>query len=226
MKKLMLSVLLLAGMPIATMMAQHSPAGVGARPNFVFDDDGGAVQIVPAALASSGPRTFHGGAVLRSVQQVSVFLGSGWGSAGIRSRETVLSDLAASDPAGFAELSTHNVAIQRAAPLQEDFSDLSKTSLNDLSIQHKLAEMLQSKAIPAPQASTVYVIFLAPGVNSSLGGHKPGTDYAAYHNFFHLQAGEIHYVVVPFAQNGDVQHSAAAHALVDAALNPRGDGWY
>ncbi|HEY6972069.1 MAG TPA: hypothetical protein VJA94_22855, partial [Candidatus Angelobacter sp.] len=214
MKKLLLSVLLLAAAPMGIMTAQQSPAGAGTRPNFVFDDDGGAVQIVPAGLASASAKEFHGGAMLPSVQQVSIFLGGGWGSAGIRSREIVLSDLAASDPAGFAELSTHNVAIQRAAPLQEDFSDLSKTSLNDLSIQHKLAEMLQSKAIPAPQASTVYVIFLAPGVNSSLGGHKPGTDYAAYHNFFHLQAGEIHYVVVPFAQSGDVQRGAAAHALV------------
>src|SRR5262249_42775776 len=171
-------------------------------------------------------RKFHGGAALRSVQQVSIFLGSAWGNAAIRSRESTLSDLAASDPAAFTELSTHNVRVQRAAPVQEDFSDLSKTSLNDLSIQHKLAEMLQSKALPAPQASTVYVIFLAPGVSSSLGGHKSGTDYAAYHNFFHVQAGEIHYAVVPFAQNADGQRSAAAHALVDAALNPRGDGWY
>ena len=224
MKKFLLSVLLL-GVASIGKATQQSPA-VGGQPNLVFDDDGGAVQIVPAGPASAGASTFHGGAVLRSVQQVSIFLGSGWGNAGVRSRETVLSDLAASDPAAFIELSTHNIKVQRAAPVQEDFSDLNKTSLNDLSIQHKLAEMLQSKAIPVPQASTVYVIFLAPAVNSSLGGHQPGTDYAAYHNFFHLQAGEIHYVVVPFAQNGDVQRSAAAHALVDAALNPRGDGWY
>ena len=88
MKKLLLCVLLLAGAPVGMMTAQHSPAGT--QPNFVFDDDGGAVQIVPAGPASAGARKFHGGFVLRSVQQVSIFLGGGWGNAEIRSRENTL----------------------------------------------------------------------------------------------------------------------------------------
>src|SRR5215510_682817 len=226
MKRLVLSFLLLAGASIGIIMAQQSPAGVGTRPNFVFDDDGGAVQTVPADLAPGGAKKFHGGAVLKSLQQVSIFLGSGWSDNNVRSRETTLSDLAANGAGPFAEFSQHNIGIRQAGPMQEDFSDLSKTSLNDLSIQHKLAEMLQSKAIPAPKSSTVYVVFLAPAVNSSLGGHKPGTEYAAYHNFFHLQVGEIRYVVVPRSENRDAQRAAAARALADAALNPHGDGWY
>ena len=50
-----------------------------AEPNFVFDDDGGKVQIVPADFSVAGPKTFHGGPVLASARQVSIFLGAGWG---------------------------------------------------------------------------------------------------------------------------------------------------
>ena len=225
MKKL-ISILLLVIFPAGVLSAQQAPPGMAAQPNFVFDDDGGAVQIVPADLATGGTRKFHGGAVMTSVQQVSIFLGSGWGDPNIRARETALLDLARDEGPQFADLSKHNVRILAAGAVHEDFSDLSKVQLNDLVIQHKLSDMLANKSISAPHAGTVYVVFLAPGVSSSLGAHKPGTDYAAYHNFFHASAGEVRYVVVPFNSNSDQQRTAASRALVETALNPNGNGWY
>jgi len=225
MKKL-ISILLLVVFPAGILMAQQAPAGMAAQPNFVFDDDGGAVQIVPADLTGADAKKFHGGAVMTSVQQVSVFLGSAWGDPKIRARETTLLDLARNGGPQFADLSKHDVRILAAGAVHEDFSDLSHVQLNDLVVQHKLADMLASKSVSAPRAGTVYLVFLAPGVSSSLGGHKPGTDYAAYHNFFHLQAGEVRYVVVPFSENATAQQAAAARALVDTALSPHGDGWY
>ncbi len=198
-----------------------------AEPNFVFDDDGGKAQIVPADLSSAGPKSFHGGPVLPAARQVSIFLGSGWGDQQFRGRETALVDIAAGMATSHrAELQKHNVRTLRSAPPQEDFSDLSKTSLNDLDIQRKLSDLLQSKTIPAPSASTVYVIFLAPGTSSTLGGHKAGVEYAAYHNFVNLEAGEIHYVVVPFHEDADRHSAAAARAFTETALNPNGQGWF
>jgi hypothetical protein len=203
-----------------------------AEPNFVFDDDGGKAQIVPADLSIAGPKTFHGGPVLSSVRQVSIFLGSGWGDQQFRGRETSLIDISASTASAngvavhLAELQTHNVKTMRAAQMHEDFTDLSKSTLNDLDIQRKLNEMLQSRTIPLPAASTVFVIFLAPGVNSTLGGHQAGVEYAAYHNFVNLEAGEIHYVVVPFHDNATHHVTAAARAFAETALNPNGQGWF
>ena len=191
---------------------------------FVFDDDGGKAQIVPADLSSAGPKSFHGGPVLQAMPPAGgVFLGSGWGDQQFRGRETALVDVAAGMATTHrAELQKHNVRTLRAAPPQEDFSDLSKTSLNDLDIQRKLSDLLQSKTIPAPSASTVYVIFLSPGTSSTLGGHKAGVEYAAYHNFVNLEAGEIHYVVVPFHDDADRHSAAAARAFVETALIPTG----
>ena len=119
-----------------------------------------------------------------------------------------------------------NLETLRAAPQVEDFSDLSQSKVNDLTIQQKLSDMLKRKAIPAPQAGTVFVIFLAPGVHSTLGGLQGGVDYAAYHNFVNLEAGEIHYVVVPFHENADTHSAAATRAFAETALNPNGRGWF
>lgn len=198
-----------------------------AEPNFVFDDDGGKAQIVPADLSPAGPKSFHGGHVLPAAQQVTIFLGSGWGDQQFRGRETALVDIAAGMTTTHrAELQKHNVKTLRAGPPQEDFSDVSKTSLNDLDIQRKLDDLLRSKTIPAPSASTVYVIFLAPGTTSTLGGHQAGVEYAAYHNFVNLEAGEIHYVVVPFHDDAGRHSAAAARAFAETALNPNGQGWF
>jgi hypothetical protein len=228
MKKFALCTLLLCGLATCVLVAQQAgTVDRPAEPNFVFDDDGGKVQIVPADFSVAGPKTFHGGPVLAAAQQVSIFLGAGWGDQQFRVRESSLLDVtAAVGDAQLAELQKHNIRTLRAAPRLEDFSDLSKARVNDLTIQQKLSDLLQSKTIPAPQAGTVYVIFLAPGTQSTLGAHQAGVDYAAYHNFVNLEAGEIHYVVVPFHESADRHGAAAARAFAEAALNPNGRGWF
>lgn len=228
MKRFAFVTLLFCGLAGCALMAQQAVnLDRPAEPNFVFDDDGGKAQIVPSDFSVAGPKSFHGGPVLASARQVSIFLGAGWGDQQFRSRETALVDIAGGSASPhMAELQAHNVKTLSAAPRQEDFSDLSKTQLTDLDIQRKLSEMLQSKSIPAPAASTIYVVFLAPGTNSTLGGHKAGVEYAAYHNFVNLDAGEIHYVVVPFHENVDHHTAAAARAFVETALNPNGQGWF
>src|SRR5215468_1527472 len=94
MRQFALSILLLCTVT-CVLIAQQAAAPVDrpAEPNFVFDDDGGAVQVVPADFAVAGAKKFHGGAVLKSAQQVSIFLGSGWGDSPSRSRQTNLLDV-------------------------------------------------------------------------------------------------------------------------------------
>jgi hypothetical protein len=227
MKKFALGILLLCGTVTYVLAAQQASVDRPAEPNFAFDDDGGKAQIVPVDLSVAGAKTFHGGPVLASAQQVSIFLGAGWGDSQIRGREASLVDVIAS--AGntqVAELKQHSIKTLRAAPKLEDFSDLSQSKVNDLTIQQKLSDLLKSKSIPTPTADTVFVIFLAPGIQSSLGGLQGGLDYAAYHNFVNLEAGEIHYVVVPFLANADNHSAAATRAFAETALNPNGRGWF
>ncbi|SRR6266481_1967209 len=223
MKKLIFCILLLTVPAATALMAQQpaQPANAATQGNFVPDDDGGLTEIVPANFQGTTSRQSSALPVMKSVQQVSIFLGAAWGDQQVRSRQTGLIDLAArgNQPA-LADLQGRKVEMLSAANKVEDLSDLSKTTINDLTIQRKLAEMLESKVIPLPAASTVYVIFLAPGINSTLGQSKAGADYAAYHNLIHLEAGEVRYVVVPYHNSADSHSAAAARALVDTAFNP------
>src|SRR5215813_8331923 len=96
MKNFALRALLLYGLATGVLVAQQAaPVDRPPEPNFVFDDDGGKVQIVPADFSVPGPKKFHGGPVLGSARQVSIFLGSGWGDQQFRSREIPLLDVAA-----------------------------------------------------------------------------------------------------------------------------------
>jgi hypothetical protein len=226
MKKPALFLIPLALFAVQMAAGQQAPVDRPAEPNLVFDDDGGKVQFVPANLSVTGEKTFHGGAVMKQAQQISIFLGSGWGDAQARARLTGLTDVSATSSPHVAELQTHNIKTLRAAPGTEDFSDLRGKPLNDLDIQRRLAEMLRNQTIPAPTASTVYVVFLAPEINSSLGGNKAGVDYAAYHNVVNLESGEVRYVVVPFQPSVDSHRNAAARAFAETALNPNGQGWF
>ncbi|HET9837080.1 MAG TPA: hypothetical protein VFR84_02520 [Candidatus Angelobacter sp.] len=229
MKKLTSILVPFAMFLVQSMAAQQAAAPVDRppEPNMVFDDDGGKVQIVPADLAASPQKTFHGGAVMKSAQQVSIFLGSGWADAQVGSRKPSLADVtAATGDLPFAEVRSRNVRVLRAAPHVEDFGNLGSRPLNDLDIQRKLSQMLESKAIPAPTAATIYVVFLAPEASSTLGGHSAGADYAAYHNVVNLEAGEIRYVVVPFHQDAQKHAAATARAFAETALNPNGQGWF
>src|SRR5260370_27947837 len=87
MKRPVFCALLLAGLATPAFTLQQGNKSTNAppavdlpgEPNFVFDDDGGAVQIVPPDLAVAGETKFHGGAVMASVKQVSIFLAADLG---------------------------------------------------------------------------------------------------------------------------------------------------
>jgi hypothetical protein len=222
--KRLICVLLLAVLTTGVFALQQGgkPANPPApKANFVGDDDGGLTEIVPADPSAWGTRPAGAAPVMKSVQQVSIFLGSNWVDQQVRSRQTVLLDLAEdrSNP-GLAELRSHGVKLVPAAAKVEDFGDLSKSTVNDLTIQRKLVEMFANHVIPAPAANTIYVVFLAPGISSTLGTSKAGTDYWAYHNLLHADVGEVRYVVVPFHQDADRHNAVAAKAFTDTAFNP------
>jgi hypothetical protein len=226
MKRLVFYTLLFAGFSTLAFPAQQGNKSADTPPanaNFVGDDDGGLAEIVPADPARLGPRSSEAVPVMKSVQQVSIFLGAAWGDHQARTRQIRLPDfgLNPSEPA-LTELQNHNVEVLPAATRVEDFSDLSKGPVNDLTIQRKLVEMLGNHVIPPPAANTIYVIFLAPGITSTIGASKAGVDYAAYHNLLHLDMTEVRYAVVPYQENADRHNAAALQVFVNTAFNPTG----
>jgi len=99
-------------------------------------------------------------------------------------------------------------------------------SLTDLQIQGRLDRLLAGKNAGPLAPDAVYVVFLAPGLGSTLGTSNSERDYAAYHNHFHTAAGVVHYAVVPYDEDFAGWLGAAQQALVGALINPEGNGWY
>jgi len=106
MKNGAMHILLLAGLATQLLIAQEA-AQINNRfagTNFVSGDDDEQIQIVPVGLAAGGPKTYHGGEVMKSVQSVAIFLGKRWAESAIRERQASLADVLSGDNVGSQEL--------------------------------------------------------------------------------------------------------------------------
>lgn len=192
----------------------------------VFDDDGGRVQVIPVSAAPPRRLSHHGGAVVADPEAEVVFLGSAWGNEAMRAvQDRVLQHLASfGQSAQFAALARYGV---RSTHLpftgREDLADpIEAHSISDLEIQARLDALIGPGG---GEADKVYVVFLAPGIVSTLGKSTGGKDYHAYHSQFHGDAGAVRYAVVPFRDDAGWPAHATA-ALVQTLINPEGNAWY
>lgn len=198
----------------------------------VYDDDGGRVFILRRNAGSlSAILRHHGGSVIAEPEQHSVFLGSGWAKKGapLASIEQSLTGLLASLNNGSERDALNHYGVRNLFAssfnhgTQTTFTD---KTINDLQIRAELARMFKEGILPAPSANALYVVYLAPGLRSTLGTMFGGKHYLAYHNYFNTESSEIHYVVVPFEANKEHLQQVAQRALIEAVINPSGNGWY
>jgi len=190
----------------------------------VIDDDGGRAFIINPKLKAKLFLPRVTGSVVHSPQQFSIFLGSEWTSANLRERETRLTSLlsgAATGPdadrlnsAGIDNL--FDTTYSREVPT--NFADDEKVS--DLAVRGVLTDLTNSASLPPSEPQTIYVIFLEPGIVSTLGPLTGRKQYLAYHNFLNVAGKRLHYVVVPYEANLETQRVIALHAIVAAAVNP------
>src|SRR5262249_43583902 len=195
----------------------------------VFDDDGGRVFIVRRQQSPLEGLAYHGGPIISEPRQFSIFAGAGWADAASKSREASFSDLLpAMGPVNRENLERFEVRMSSwsTASREESLGFVDDSTVSDLNIQAALSDMFEKGSVPGPDPNTIYVLFLAPGIRSTLGQMIGGKHYVAYHNFFHLNDVQVHYVVAPFESPRKAARSAAARALIDAIINPSGNGWY
>jgi hypothetical protein len=213
------------GAPAPPAMLEPAPAG-----SVVMDDDGGRVEIVSRS-ATRGARevTYHGGPVISRGDVQAIFLGSGWREGANRGSEA---RMMAALKAGVTEALKAGVdggfeAPSFSPPSREDRLDpAGGRTISDLEIQARLDEWLANGTIGPLGAGSVYVVFLAPGMRSTLGASSSDTDFTAYHNYFHAAPGLVRYVVVPHQEPFARWLAAARQGLVQTLIDPEGTGWY
>ena len=195
------------------------------REQSVINEDGGRSFIIKPSSAPLHGLVKPGNAIVDEVRQHSIFLGSHWAESAQRAREPRLSSLLVNihDHAQMDELTRSGIKnLFGATTSQEKLDVPSDRDISDLEIQSVLTAMFKEGSLPRPGAGAIYLVFLDPGLHSSLGSLVAGKHYVAYHGFLNASGTRIHYAVVPFQADSQSAYQTALRSLVVAALNPNG----
>ena len=204
----------------ATSRAQERP---DESQQAVTNDDGGKAFIVKMSQLNNGFK--FGQPVDGDIEQHSIFLGSGWADTDLRAREPELSRLLLGIREHFQPDESEGLGIKnRFAPTfsQEKLDIPGNRNCSDLEIQRVLAGMFKDGTLQPPRAGAIYMLFLDPGLHSTLGGLVAEKHYEAYHAFFNASGARVHYVVLPFQPDLQAARQIALRALVVAAASPAG----
>lgn len=189
----------------------------------VTNDDQGRAFIIGRETQPLSSLGNHGKAAISEPEQYSIFLGRDWAKPALRTREPELANLLANmrDQTQINALDEWGIKNRFAATSsQERLDDVAgNRNISDLEIQTVLAGMLKEGSLQQPNANAIYLVFLDPGLHSTLGSMIAGKHYVAYHNFFNASGVRIHYVVIPFEQDRKTARSNAARAFLAAVLN-------
>src|SRR5215467_4161045 len=137
----------------------------------VFDDDGGRVFIVQRRKGLLDNVTYHGGPIISEPRQYSIFVGGAWAASAYATRKASLIDLMGGldqqsrDMLDRCKVNTGSWSATAREELQA-FPDGSVVS--DLSVQGALSQMFGRGSVSGPDPNTIYVVFLAPGMQSTL----------------------------------------------------------
>jgi hypothetical protein len=205
-------------------LAQDDKANPDAQVQTVADDDGCRAYILGLKIKPLTDARRIPTQVITGPQQYSIFLGSDWSTPELRTRESNLSALLSSirSQSEAAKVSQQGVQnFYSATYSQEVLTDFSADqNVSDLRVRAILAELVNSNSLQRPNAATLYVIYLAPGLRSTLGSFSGRKHYLAYHDFFNIAGQRMHYVVMPYEPDLKTARGIALRALVVAALNP------
>ena len=204
------------------------------------------IRIVPmrtAALASAAPPrlTYRGGPVLASPQVFLMFWGDAWRNepqATIMGRlndffafvlaSPLMDQLAEYDVPGYTiGHGTRTGAVVVPATLS--------STAGDSDVQQLVRKQIDSNpAIPRPTASSLYFVFLPPGVTAEMGGASSCVNFCGYHD----NARDLNYAVMPYPDcdgcsgvltTFDSLTATSSHELCEAITDPQPSGtlgWY
>jgi len=204
----------------ATTRAQERP---DESQQAVTNDDGGKAFIVKMSQLSSVVQ--FGQPIDGDIQQRSIFLGAGWADVDMRGREPDLSKLLLSirEHAQLDALEGLGIRNRFAPTFSQEKLDISgNRNISDLEIQGVLAGMFKDGTLQPPRAGTIYMLFLDPGLHSTLGPLVAEKHYLAYHAFFNVSGVRVHYVVVPYQADLQAARQIALRAFLIAATSPAG----
>ncbi|MEI8018932.1 MAG: fibronectin type III domain-containing protein [Schlesneria sp.] len=198
--------------------------------------------------------TFHGGAVLQSVESQAVYLGSDWQNTSSLTTQTgqfdtYLNTLVSGQYMDMLTNAGYGVGRGTSTAGSIDNISLSKTSgITDASIQSDIQAMINSHQLQTPDANRLYVVFVEPGVVVYDGSSSSTNTFLGYHGAFGGKtatgaSADIHYAVLPYPGGVNPSPSSqgfssafdeltavtsheVAEAVTDPNVNYKALGWY
>jgi hypothetical protein len=196
--------------------------------------------------------TFHGGAVLPTVEVQALYEGSDWynNSANYSQTGTLdgfLNNVVQSTYMDMLNKAGYGVGRGSASGGKIFMSNINKSYyLTDSSIRSDLLSAISAtNHLEAPDANRLYVVFVEPGVavmNDHLNNATSQSNFLGYHGAFGSSYGDIHYAVVCYpggavgnagmswlSATDDLTQVASheiAEAVTDPNINYKTLGWY
>lgn len=193
------------------------------------------------AVAAPAPElVYNGGRLLAAVEVFTIFWGPWWQAGDGATLAGQLNDffdfvLTSELMDQLGEYSTETTTIghgRRTGTTTIDSTPLG-TSVTDQAVQQTLQEWIGAGQVPAPDADSLYFLYLPPNVAVVQGGGRSCQAFCGYHND---TGGNIYYAVMPYpgcsgCAGGlallDAMTSTSSHELCEAITDPLpGQGWY
>jgi hypothetical protein len=204
------------------------------------------IQVVPlfgdalAAPAATPKLTYRGGPLLASVQVFTFFWGPVWQNdplAGTVSQINQFFDFILTSQLldEMGEYSVPGTAIDHGARTgTATLSSPPPSSVADGDIQQLIQnEIANDPAVPQPGPSSLYFVYLPPGVTITMDGGASCSNFCGYHSDVN---GTLFYAVMPYPDCAgctgslavlDALTSTSSHELCEANTDPvPGQGWY
>lgn len=184
--------------------------------------------------------TYRGGPLLTAVEVVTVFWGAAWqqsANSALMNQMNQFFDyiLTSSLMDQISEYSVAGKTIGHGTRTGTTVitSPSPGGTVQDSDIQNLIQQEISAGTLPAPNANTLYFVFLPNGVTVDQGGSASCQSFCGYHDSF---GNNIYYAVMPYpgcsgCTGGlavlDALTSTSSHELCEAITDPiPGEGWY
>ena len=197
------------------------------------------LQVEPAAPVAAAQLTYRGGPLLASVQVFVFFWGGAWRNEPLATQMGKLNnffEFVLTSPLmdQLAEYNVPNFVIGHGSRTGAiALTTEPPATLSDADVRAMVRDQIASNPAVAPNTpSSVYFVFLPPGVTSQLDGGSSCTNFCGYHN----NDGDVYYAVMPYPDCSgcvggmpafDALTTTTSHELCEAITDPiPGQGWY
>ena len=201
-------------------------------------------KLSPSARVSN--LSYHGGPTLTNAKVVSIFWGPSttWGT---QSSPSFLTGTLLGFTANFGTTGEYNTITQYSGIHLSGLSNAHwidnstpPTNVTDTALRAEVKKILNANYGGVADSSTIYEVFLPPGVYSSYGTATscggPHLQYCAYHSSFSFNGVDVKYASMPDPSCGGCQWPGwteaqnfqhfICHETREAVTDPDGSAWY